>query len=245
MSSDVVKVEPKTDVRIFAGRLYNHDYLWFSSNEISKTSTTLPFLHNYALCYALAYYQRGVAYGSTPTYEADLAQMPLYATPASSKLQTETTVVTFNALDSITMRTDLKPPVNTPDLGKRTYLNLVFEKADAEKPDAGYTFYAFCYNGEAPRSVIRLGKKGCPVRLRWNEIRWTSAEWIATPMRPTHPVNPLDIGGDIVRFDPIMLPPHLLLRLAEIQNDWFVRKGGHIVHIPKRVAQKMGLPAKP
>ena len=39
-------------VRLFAGRLYNHDYLWFSSTEISKVSTTLPVIHNYALTYA-------------------------------------------------------------------------------------------------------------------------------------------------------------------------------------------------
>ena len=58
-------------IRLFVGRLYNHDYLWFSSTEISKVSATLPVLHNYALCYALSGYERGVALGSIPTYRSE------------------------------------------------------------------------------------------------------------------------------------------------------------------------------
>ena len=73
-------------VRVFAGRLYNHDYLWFSSNEISKVSITQPVLHNYALCYAISQRSYGAYLGSTPKYvedpDGEFNAMPLYATPA-------------------------------------------------------------------------------------------------------------------------------------------------------------------
>lgn len=242
--SDALRREPlKGHLHLFVGRLYNHDYLWFSSTEISKTSTTLPYLHNYALCYALAQFERGTVIGSTPTYADDLAQMPLYATPATIG-SVEKTLVTFNAVDALTLRTDIKPPVNTPDLGQRTYLNPIFERRNIDKPTNGYTFYLFTFNDELPRSVFRLGKKGCSVRVRWSEIESPQAEWSEKSLRPTHPVNPLDVGGKIIRYEPVMMPPHLLMRIADIQDDWFVRRGPHVVHLPKRVVERIGLQNK-
>lgn len=238
---DKTTVKLAGKVRVFAGQLYNHDYLWFSSTEISQTSTTWPFLHNYALSYALSQFERSSFLGSVPTYESDLNQMPLYTTPAVAS-NVKTTLITYNALDSITMRTDIGPNVNTPKLGKRRYLDPVYEDQEIEKPDFGYSFYAFTFGGEMPRSVFRLGKKGCSVRVRWSEIEWATAEWSDEPVRPSHPVNPLDVGGKIVRFDPVLLPPHLLMRVADIQGDWFVRRGGkHLIHVPKRVAARVGL----
>lgn len=225
-------------VRVFAGRLYNHDYLWFSSNEISKVSATQPVLHNYALCYALAGFERGVAWGSTPHYAEDLAQMPLYVTPAVADF-VERTTVTFNALDSITMRTDVKPNVNTPDLGKRVYLNLMYESGTLERPELGFRFYAFVFDLRQPRSVVRLGKKGCPVRLRWEEVERPIARFSEAVRRPSHPVNPLDVTGRLVRFDSIQVPPHLLLRQAEIAGDWFIERGPHVIHVPKTVIERL------
>lgn len=228
-------------VRLFEGRLYNHDYLWFSSTEISKTSATLPALHNYALCYALTHYERGVSLNSAPTYLEDLAHMPLYATPAQPNFDNmpQRTAITFNALDSITLRTDVKPNVNTPDLGKRVYLNLQFEPLETDKPRKGYVFYLFVFDQSQPRSVTRLGKKGCPVRVRWQEIEGTSAVFSPISKRPTHLVNPLDVTGQIERYEPIALPPHLLLRSAEISQDWFIERAQHIIHVPKFVLARL------
>jgi hypothetical protein len=41
----------------------------------------------------------------------------------------------------------------------------------------------------------------------------------------THPLNPLDIAGKVIVYDPISLPPHMLFRTAEIAEDWFVFSG--------------------
>ncbi len=225
-------------VRVFVGRLYNHDYLWFSSNEISKVSATLPVLHNYALCYALSCFERGVAWGSMPQYAEDLAQMPLYVTPATAE-SAERTAITFNAIDSITLRTDIKPNVNTPDVGKRVYLNPIYEPAGEDPPRLGYRFYAFAFGRENPRSITRLGKKGCPIRVRWQEIEWPVARFIDEARRPSHAINPLDVSGTVVRFDTVQLPPHLLLRPADIARDWFIERGPHLIHVPRIVMERV------
>lgn len=227
-------------VRVFVGWLYNHDYLWFSSSEISKVSVTLPVLHNYALCYALSQYERGVAIGSTPQYASDLAAMPLYVTPAEAALA-ERTLITFNAIDSVTMRTDIKPNVNTPDLGKRVYLDPIYEPAGVEQPIKGYRFYAFVFDGRAPRSVTRLGKKGCPARVHWTEIPRPIARFSDVAQQPSHLVNPLDISGQLLRYEPVSIPPHLVVREAEIAQDWFINVPNHRIHVPKSVLTRLEL----
>src|SRR5437016_10065507 len=137
-------------VSLFAGRLYNHDYLWFSSNEISKVSATQPFLHNYALCYALSQRSYRICIGSTPKYiddmEGEFGAMPLYATPAHAD-RVQRTTITFNAVDSLTLTTGDTKTANTPNLGKRVYLNLLWESYNSDSPQLGYQFYVFTFDG--------------------------------------------------------------------------------------------------
>ena len=66
-------------IRLFFCRLFNHDYLWFSSYEVSKVSSTYPVIQNYALSYSLADFNYGIYRGSTPRYEEDLG-FPQHAT---------------------------------------------------------------------------------------------------------------------------------------------------------------------
>jgi CRISPR-associated protein Csc1 len=230
-------------VRVFAGRLYNHDYLWFSSNEISKVSTTQPFLHNYALCYALSQRSYRVCIGSTPKYVEDpdkeFGAMPLYATPAHAS-SVQRTTITFNAVDSLTLTTGDSKQMNTPNLGKRVYLNLLWEQPDRERPQLGYEFYVFTFDGYRLPSAFRLGKKGTPVRVRWEELSNAMAVFREQPQRPTHVVNPLDVSGRVVSYDPVSIPPHLLLRTVTLEQDWFVFNGRHAVHVPKRVIARAG-----
>src|SRR5215217_6956205 len=152
-------------VKLFVGQVFNHDYLWFSATEISKRSEMIPVLHNYALTYALgdfSYWQGP----PTPQYESDLDQIRLYALPAASDLATRTRL-TYNAVNSRTLRTDDKPGnVNAPDLGQRTYLDPVL----GTQPGKGFTIYVFTFNGAKPKSLFRLGKKGAALRARWTEV---------------------------------------------------------------------------
>ncbi|MBM3150545.1 MAG: type I-D CRISPR-associated protein Cas5/Csc1, partial [Chloroflexi bacterium] len=208
-------------VRLLYGRLYNHDYLWFSANEISGVSMSLPVLHNYALCYALWDHFYAAGMGSTPQYQQDLAGMSLYAT-AGEAAEAGRARITYNALDDRTLRTDTGPEANTPKLGSRVYLNPVYEGRDRPTPQQGYVFYAFTRDDFHLPGTTRLGKKRCPVRIRWEELARPLAR-LEEQAKPTHLLNPLDLSpcAKVVGFDVVSIPPHLLLRNATIANDWF------------------------
>lgn len=225
-------------ISLFKGKLFNHDYLWFSSTEIAKVSATWPVIHNYALSYALSQYSHGIYLGNTPQYEQDLAQMPVYATPAINPNATKT-VITLNALDELTLRTDAGGKINTPNLGKRIVINPCFQTPKAKNAEDGYSFYCFADTGYHLPSVIRLGKKGCPVRIYWQQIMTPKAHYIPETITPAHPVNPLDITGEIIAYEPIAIPPHMLFRRAEIRNDWFINDKGNMILLPKRIRQKI------
>ena len=237
-------------VRVFAGRLYNHDYLWFSSTEISKVSTTQPILHNYALCYAISQRSYGVCLGSTPKYvedpDGEFNAMPLYATPAhaNSPEYVSLTTITFNAVDSRTLTTGDSKSMNTPNLGKRVYIDPAWEATEAERPEKGYQFYVFTFDNSHPPGVIRLGKKGASIRIRWEEVPQPVALYREDEQSPTHPINPLDVNGQLVSYNPVMIPPHLLFRTATLIEDWWlffnVGRARHTIHLPKRVLSRIG-----
>jgi CRISPR type I-D-associated protein Csc1 len=222
-------------IRVFVCRLYNHDYLWFSSYEISKLSTALPILHNYALTYSLGDFSYGISRETAPRYEEDLAYIPLYTTPALATSWSRTRI-TYNAINSRSLRTDDAPrDINSPDLGWRNYLDPVYPTDEQSAQQLGFTCYVFTFNGQRPKGVTRLGKKGAAIRILWKEVEKPLAVFRKEPVRPTHPLNPLDISGQLSLYEPVSIPPHLLLRTAEIQDDWFIFAGPHRVHVPKKV----------
>jgi CRISPR-associated protein Csc1 len=225
-------------VRVFSCRLYNHDYLWFSSHEISKISTTLPVLHNYALTYSLGDFSYGISHDTAPHYAQDLERISLYATPATASSYSRTRI-TYNAVNSRSLRTDDAPRgINSPDLGWHNYIDPVYAGDDRSAQQLGFACYVFTFEGQQPKGVARLGKKGAAVRIRWEEIESPVAVWREEPIRPTHALNPLDISGQVTAYEPVGIPPHLVLRTAEVRADWFVLAGPHRVHIPVRVLKR-------
>lgn len=226
----------QSGIRLYAVRLYNHDYLWFSSFEISKTAGTAPAIHGYALSYAVSNYSYGVYFKGGPRYEEDLASMPAYATPARPNGMPSSTRFTQNAINSVTLRTDdvRMRGINTPALGYRLVLDPVWRIVEGDRDTSGFSFYVFAKADYHLPSVVRLGKKGCPVRLDSTEIGNPMAVQSQNVVQPTHAVNPLDIQGDIKAYQPLPMPPHLILKVADIQNDWFVFSGPHVIHVPSR-----------
>jgi CRISPR-associated protein Csc1 len=225
---------PEVDRRLYAGRLYNHDYLWFSSFEISKTAATAPLIHNYALSYALSGYSYGIYSGNAPRYAEDLDRMLVYATPARSEGTVQRTRFTQNAVNSRTLRTDDAPKgINSPALGWRLVLNPVWRDRVGEV-EHGFTFYVFADSAHPPPALVRLGKKGCPIRVEWEEIANAQCVFVESSVTPSHAVNPLDVSGQIVTYEPVSIPPHLVMRRAEIKADWFVISGEHRVQVPRR-----------
>lgn len=225
-------------IRLFSCNLYNHDYLWFSSYEVSKVSSTIPLIHNYALSYSLADYSYGVYHGYTPRYEEDIAQFRLYATPALGEYYTKSRII-YNALNSKSLRTDDAPSgINSPGLGWRIYINPVYNSDKVQVP-MGFRCYVFTFDGKVPKGVTRLGKKGTAIRVEWIEIKDPVAYYKEEAIRPTHPVNPLDISGEIYAYDPVMLPPHMIFRTVEIGRDWFIFADDHRIHVPAKVRTRM------
>lgn len=225
-------------IRLFACRLYNHDYLWFSSYEISKVSTTYPVIHNYALTYSMGDFSYGISKKTSPSYEEDLAKIPLYTTPALADSWSRTRI-TYNAVNSRNLRTDDAPRgVNSPDLGWHNYLDPIYPKDSRSTRQLGYACYLFTFKGQNPKGVTRLGKKGAAMRIIWEEIERPHAFFKDEPVRPTHPLNPLDISGKINSYEPVIIPPHMLLRTAEVRDDWFIFSGSHKIHVPVRVLKK-------
>lgn len=232
-------------IRLYAGRLFNHDYLWFSSFEISKTAATFPLIHNYALSYAISGYSYGIYAGSAPRYEEDLAAMPVYATPARPEGLVSRTRFTQNAVNARTLRTDDAPRgSNSPALGWRLVLDPVWRGSVLESTPSGFSFYLFARHEFRPPPVVRLGKKGCPIRFEWEEIIPAVAVLTESAVHPTHAVNPLDVQGEILSYDPLPIPPHLIFRTAEIRKDWFVFAGEHRVLVPRRFTDNR-LPLEP
>lgn len=218
-------------LHLFHCELENHDYLWFSSFEISKTSYTSEMLHNYALSYALSGFGRVLTTSLAPTYESDLAQMTHYSTPAVAN-RVSRTRFTGNAVNDRTLRTDDKPGnINSPDLGWRIVIDPWMNPANS------FSCYVFTKTGTVP-GVVRLGKKGCAVRIRSTELAEADAQLIEQSVAPTHPVNPLDVNGDLVEYRLVPMPPHLLLTDVQIKREWFVISGRHRVQVPRRVASQ-------
>jgi CRISPR-associated protein Csc1 len=233
-------------IRLYAGRLYNHDYLWFSSFEISKTAATSPVIHNYALSYAVSGYSYGVYVGNSPRYDEDLASIPAYATPARPLGPVSLTRFTQNAVNSRSLRTDDAPKgSNSPSLGWRLVLDPVWGEGGASADRSAFSFYLFARTEFRPPSVIRLGKKGCAVRLEWEEITPTVAILSQDAVCPTHAVNPLDTQGEIVSYDPVAIPPHLILRIVDIRKDWFIFSEKHRIHVPRRFTSAGAIPLRP
>jgi CRISPR-associated protein Csc1 len=231
-------------IRIYAGRLFHHDYLWFSSFEIAKITRTAPIIHNYALSYAVSGYSYGIYRGSLPSYDNDLAAMGVYTTPArpAASHRPGWTKLTQNAIDNRTQRTEGPSNRNSPNLGWRVVLNPCWE---TDSLLDGFQFYAFVKKGVDLPVVVRLGKKSCPVRFHWRRIESTIARRLAGPVEPTHAVNPLDVQGRVVAYQPVSIPPHLVLRLAQITDDWFLLDGDDHIHIPRRFTPAGAVPIGP
>jgi len=229
----------KKGIKVFKGSLFLHDYLWFSSSEISKISTTVPVIHNYALSYALNQFSYAIFIGNTPKYEEDFKSFKCYATPSISLCSIRETI-TYNALDDKTLTTgDSAKKINSPNYGwKNVVVPNYFPKEEKDNLYA-FKFYVFNYGSYKLPSVVRLGKKGASCRIYWDELEEPVAKYSEKPVSPSHSVNPLDVSGNVIRGDVVKIPPHSFYRVATIEEDWFIFNLNKTVHLPKRILKKI------
>lgn len=209
------------------------DYLWFSSYEWGSDNETAPVLHGYALSFALSGRDRVFSIGGVPDYDADLAEIDVYCTPARLEAGTLTArqrgvfdVLTFNSVDNPTQLTQAMrrgEKSNDPKFGKRQVL----------LPGLRFELVAFSRPGAVLPRVFRLGKKRSPVVVETATlIEGPRFRGAATP---DHAVNPRDVTGQIASCIPRVIPPHLVYERAAIEDDEFIRSGKTVVHLPERV----------
>jgi len=232
------------NIRIFYGCLFLHDFLWFSSSEISRISTTIPVIHNYALTYAINQYSYAIYKGNTPRYFDDLEKFPCYSTPARSFASRRESIM-YNAIDDLRQTPGRDTDkYNSPKYGFKTVVVPEFAtQSEKENPNA-FKFYLFTFNDFIPPSVIRLGKKNTPARVYWEQIQNTIAKFSKDEKSPSHSINPFDVNGKITGGVISQIPPHSFYRYASIKNDWFVEqkksKFEKHIHVPKRILNRIG-----
>jgi len=229
------------NVQIFYGCLFLHDFLWFSSSEISRISTTIPVIHNYALTYAINQYSYATYKGNTPRYFEDLEKFPCYSTPARSFASRRESIM-YNAIDDLRQTpgrdTDKR---NSPKYGYKIVVVPEFATQSGKENPTAFKFYLFTFNNFKPPSVIRLGKKNTPARIYWEQIQNSVAHFSSDKKSPSHPVNPFDVNGEITEGVISKIPPHSFYRYASIKDDWFVVEKKHTIQIPKRILKRTGL----
>ena len=158
--SDIVNLS-EYNIQIFYGCLFLHDYLWYSSSEISRISTTIPVIHNYALTYAINQYSYAIYNGNKPRYSKDLKGFPCYATPARSFASRRESIM-YNAIDDLrqTPGRDTEK-YNSPKYGYKTVIAPEFANLSEKEKSLAFKFYLFAFDSFKPPSVIReyTGKK--------------------------------------------------------------------------------------
>lgn len=236
----------KHNIQIFYGCLFLHDFLWYSSSEISRISTTIPVIHNYALTYAINQFSYATYQGNTPRYLEDLSKFPCYATPARSFASRRESIM-YNAIDDLRQTPGRDTDkYNSPKYGYKTVIIPEFAcQSEKENPTA-FKFYLFTFGDFKPPSIIRLGKKNTPGRIYWERIENSVAQFSEDEKTPSHSVNPFDINGKITGGVISKIPPHFFYRYLSIKKDWFVeskksRFEKHIIQIPKRFLERIGL----
>ena len=188
------------------------DPLYYASRELGRFYDTGPYLHNYALSYAL-----GLARSSyhdpvhVPHYQQDLLplnQKGVYVTPAAAR-EYQLVTHTYKWAD-LRYQVAMKPKnENLPTYGQ------IREVA----PESSFT--AFVFGSLRIPAWIRLGKWFGKAYVEASELEYTlrEGEYIAS-----HPLNPLDLPTRPKFFDLITMPPVGLVENARLAGPYLAFK---------------------
>ncbi len=208
--------------------LSTHDFFSYVSKEL-KVGVPSDIISNTALLYAfnthISDVQRTVS-GNVPHYKEDMGKFPIYSTPArlvdkdivirGGKIQKwdgvsrEQKRLTYNAVHTVTHTTDSTKAV--PSMGHYLkYLPLT-------------PFECFVIGGRSS-SVIRLGKKLSPVRVKYQPL--TDLKIIRDKtFIPSHPVNSKDLPPttNTLECSIEVIPPVPIYRYAKLKGDYLEGK---------------------
>ncbi|MHA1769312.1 MAG: type I-D CRISPR-associated protein Cas5/Csc1 [Candidatus Thorarchaeota archaeon] len=223
-------------------RMTCHDFLFYASRDYGASARPVSTIGNYALMYAMNRNipeVRRVITGTTPKYNEHLPLMKVYATPASPVSAEsvrgdpqigagivdfvsshEVTRITWNSVGESLLWAMEAEKINIPKVGSYFKIN----------PLA--TFYFYTVGGPIP-SVIRIGKKYIPARIRLEALEITEKEG---RFKPTCAVNVEDLPEEtqILGGSLLTVPPSPLLLDADLDGAYVEGKApdGSVHRIP-------------
>lgn len=188
-----------------------HDYLFFASTERGKVAETSPFVHNYALTYALNWVQSAWHNEQQRArYREDLTPIRHhYITPARL-VQGASRVMQYNTL-SEQMRFKKQQSIGYPDWGFIKCFN----------PGTLFQAYVVATNAETFPHYIRLGKFMAKTRVEVTEAGSVSVK--NESFTTAHLLNWNDLRNKPVAFNvQVTSLPSRLISHAEFESAEFL-----------------------
>jgi len=202
-------------------RLTLHDTLFYATREMGTLYETERYIHNYALSYAL--FNNAIirvpyfCASYKPGYPSDLGKLNaagIYVTPARP-LHWDYILTTWKMAQVTYYR---KPE----RFGGKNYPRNI-GRAKELAPGSTFEFFVFgMATLELPR-WIRLGK--------WMSKAEVQVIWQGQPVKKSksfvanHPLNPLDVPGQLTTFDLISMPPVSLVTNARLEGEYYELPG--------------------
>jgi len=207
---------------VYLAKAKTHDFLFFATREL-KTGTCEKYINNTALLYAVNTFSKvgRTVSGTRPFYEEDWGKFLIYATPARICNEVEPVKVSYNAVDEpLAFRME--------DAGVKRAIPK-YGSYYRFPPGTEFNFYTI--GGKGPE-IIRLGKKGCVCRVKYEKL---DVKLRRGRFRPTHPVNPRHMPPDFVLMGGIevRIPPIRLFDSVVAEGE-YASDGNHTVAIPDK-----------
>lgn len=187
------------------------DMLYFASRELGRTFTSEPYIHNYALSYALGWAHS--SYHDTlqvPHYREDLQvlnDVGVYVTPAKP-LEVAVLAHTFKLADTRYQVKMEKSNKNVPSYGRIREL----------APESRFEAFVFSLQPRDFPAWIRLGKWMSKARVQAAELPYQKAEGAFVVH---HPLNALDVRLEPQLYDLIAIPPVSLINNGRFDGQHY------------------------
>lgn len=197
-------------------RLTLHDTLFYATREMGRLYETGKYLHNYGLTYALGWARSLYFHASqVPTYAADLTPLNaqgLYVTPARP--------LDYDYLFHTFKMATVSYYAFTP---QTTVNKVLYGRAKELAPGSVFEFFVLSREPVTLPRWVRLGKwmSKAEVQVIWQGKATEKRGAFIT----NHPLNPLDVPGQLIAFDLISMPPVSLVMNARIQGSYYEADG--------------------
>jgi CRISPR-associated protein Csc1 len=204
-------------MHIIRCRLILHDTVFYATREMGTLYETERYIHNYALSYAL--FNNAIirvpyfCASYKPNYPGDLGKLNaagIYVTPARP-LHWDYVLTTWKMAQVAYYR---KPE----RFGGKNYPRNI-GRAKELAPESTFEFFVL---GATPVKLphwIRLGKwmSKAEVQIIWQGHPAKKSGHFIT----THPLNPLDVPGQLTIFDLISMPPVSLVANLRSEGEYY------------------------